>query len=350
MKDLVIVATFTDTDGQPLELVRLLSNNAELWSQKPLPAPHVHTAIWLLKDRISNHIQRGHSTAPFALRRSAADPTFLDAFALVDDAVTTDEERRQRIVVIARTRMADRAIPLKLVDQIMLWAIVDLCQLDPAEDIFERALFENNISTPVPDAQLEQIRTSEAYVALRCEQAAWDRVAARAAQADGDDYLQRKRKSVSRQLRQLKKLASTVLGDTRIDAMMHEGETEREQAPDIDWTTFLMWHLAENYSVSLFTHHVGRPFTHGWLVDDVAHDQDPHAGRILPDLLDAFIVAGVIVPESQYEAWLDEHILQPDTLGVELDLEPYLLLEEQVPWLWNNLDLAAYLETEGLVP
>lgn len=66
------------------------------------------------------------------------------------------------------------------------------------------------------------------------------------------------------------------------------------------------------------------------------------------DLCTMFIDQNVLIPESQFDAWLDANLLSPVQIFHEVDVEPYLLLDATVPWLLPSSEALVFFTAFGM--
>lgn len=71
-----------------------------------------------------------------------------------------------------------------------------------------------------------------------------------------------------------------------------------------------------------------------------------------PDLAQALADANLIVEESRAEQWVVDHIdrwVPNAQVTLQLDIEPYLLLDTPTPYLWPDDDFIRFLRQEGML-
>lgn len=80
---------------------------------------------------------------------------------------------------------------------------------------------------------------------------------------------------------------------------------------------------------------------HGWTVSP-REDLRRVLGRG-HTMLDALQDARLIIPREDYDAWIEQNVAMIGTesgdichIALDIDVEPYLLLGQQVPYLWND--------------
>jgi len=330
----VLIAEFKLPTRIPVRLYRVLDDD-QVWFdyEQEAAGGHAENTLGIMRKHIRDAIYDKHLVSGFVLKAWYEERWApWNAFAIINDTASVAPVEGNRVTNVLDFTLA--GFDREFVDSVIFWVLFDLCGMDADEDIFSRMLFELQIPTPVTDDELMAWTSSDAYIELQKAIEMWS-------SAPPTTYEER---------------------ESQIDALVDAGEEVFDAVPSTaatydhhvahpmkdgnEYPDGIEWAVSfdgvEQYVVTLFLFAEDdegnfQPATPEWGIASEGLSSRDYSGDH-SDLLTAFVGSRILIPASQYEAWMDAHIATPTQVFTELDLEPWRLLGTRVPWLWSADD------------
>lgn len=350
----LLIAEFQTLRGEAVRLYRVLDDTYSWFDYENLALGgdkgNIKSGITLFRKRIRDALRDRHLMASFILK-ARGDGCWqpVSGFAILNDTgADLHEVKGNRITNVMWTQhMYGGRQPgsdSDFIESVIFWVLFELCQLDTDEDIFSRVLFELEVPSPTDDAKLEAWRTSKEYRELRNHIVDWR-----------DNPPDHGREAPA--IRAMAEVGEVVLGAMPSSAVRYDDwvvtpiEENTMYPESIEFA--VTFEETDQYiaCLSLFDGEE-KPTAPTWEFVTEGRGsipfRHPSAGRTRAgsrdygedesDLYTCLRNARLVIPASQYEAWMDAHTAHPTKVFAHLDLEPYLLLGTRVPWLWPDVE------------
>ncbi len=366
----VVLASFgPDAEGWTTELVRVLDDDPDsgTWKRMLADAQHLDemhppplTGHWEPSSAVHsqmmemNHVTRSWaSSVPvivFATRRRRDETSYFNSvFLVIENTDVAVDSLWVTMLSFARAHL------FEIYNEgnhqlyaIILWTLLDLLRLDPDTDMAPEVQLSTGIPMQVAPGTIDRIRRSQPYTDLSHRLANWKRIAS----ADAP------REHSKPPLQGLFGLVGEVLDQLHSAT---EGQLSLDRTPERTYLNLqdasIVWELVfgqrESVELGLWARdpETGTPAQPGWWLNPMSTSMQSFLSED-EDLLDALRRGGLIIEADKWEAWYNENvasILVGPTVELDIDTEPYVLLDAQIPYLWETSRFIAFLQQENLL-
>lgn len=252
--------------------------------------------------------------------------------------VMSEPDKHQVSQVVKNTL---KAIEYPLTDGIILWAVTELFGFDLDTSVSWLARLQMKIPSIVRDGALDRFRAEPAVQYL-------DRLAGQRSslQSWDDAELDRADSQISKAHHEVLKLATLLVPEFEVDdAVLIEANLGQLEGYRTISRDFYVVRGLETITAALVLPSPASMLSNSWSLESY---EIGHLGNA-PDLASALEASHIVLEESKWEplyAKRLERVVNPQIL-LDIDIEPYLLLDALTPYMWPQDDFIEMLKGEG---